>query len=161
MTRFLVALFTMAALLAAGCGSPPARQAAASDPATGVEAHPGDVAITDAVAWGISSSGSVTAGWHMTSAEGDTLVEVASPHGSAGLHDVIGGVMSPMTGLPLDAGRRVTLGTGGPHVMITGMSEGYARGDSLEITLRFARAGAITMRLPVVRFTEAQGLLAR
>ena len=160
MNRF-VALFTLTVFLVAGCGSPPAPPAAAVDAATGVEAHPGDVTITDAVTWGISSSGSVTAGWHMTSAAWDTLVEVASPHGSAGLHDVIGGVMSPMTGLPLEAGRRVTLGAGGPHVMITGMTEGYARGDSLEITVRFARAGAVTMRLPVVRFTEAQGLLAR
>ncbi len=97
----------------------------------------------------------------MTSAEGDTLVEVTSPHGAAGLHDVIGGVMSPMTDLPLAAGRRLTLGAGGPHVMITGMTEGYARGDSLALTLRFARAGEVTMRLPVVRFSDAQSLLGR
>ena len=156
MNRFIT-LSTLSMLLLTGCSTPPP----AEDTADGVRAKVGDVEITDAVAWGISSSGSSTAGWHMTSSAGDTLVEVTSPHGSAGLHDVIGGVMSSIPALVLDSGRRVTLGAGGPHVMITEMAEGFTRGDSFTVTLRFARAGTVTMRLPVVRFTEAQTLLAR
>ncbi len=161
MTRIATVLSTLSLLLMTACGSPPPPPPSVEDTTTGVQANPGDVEITEAVAWGISSSGSATAGWHMTSATGDTLVEVTSPHGTTGLHDVIGGVMSSIPALALDPGRRVTLGAGGPHVMITAMSEGYARGDSLTVTLRFARAGAVTMRLPVVRFTEAQSLLGR
>lgn len=161
MTRIATVLSLLSLLLMAACGSPPAPPAADADSFQGTRTELGDLSITDAVAWGISSSASATAGWHMTSTAGDTLVEVTSPHGTAGLHDVIGGVMSPMTDLPLDAGRGVTLGAGGPHVMITEMTEGYARGDSLTVTLRFARAGTVTMRLPVVRFSDAQSLLSR
>lgn len=157
MTRTTTSIAVLFLLLAAACDSPPAPPA--EDAVTGSSATLGDVVITGAVAWGISSSGSATAGWHLTSAAGDTLVQVTSPHGTAGLHDVIGGVMSPMPGLPLDAGRRVTLGAGGPHVMITGMTTEYARGDSLTVTLRFARAGTVTLHLPVVRFSDAQAVL--
>jgi len=54
--------------------------------------------------------------------------------------------------LPVPAAGRVELAPGGYHVMIEGMEHPPAAGDTLDVTLRFARAGSVTARAPVLPY---------
>lgn len=91
----------------------------------------------------------------------DRLVGVASPAaGKVELHTMSmdGGVMRmrPVTGgLPIPAGGTLTLAPGGYHVMLIGLKAPLTLGAMVPLTLRFERAGAITVQLKVepVSFT--------
>jgi len=54
--------------------------------------------------------------------------------------------------LPVAAGSTVVLAPGGYHVMIEGMEQPPVAGDTLDVTLRFARAGSVTVRAPVLPY---------
>lgn len=54
--------------------------------------------------------------------------------------------------LPIPAGSTVVLAPGGFHVMIEGMASPPVVGDTLDVALRFARAGAVTVRAPVLAY---------
>ncbi|WP_414900833.1 copper chaperone PCu(A)C [Sphingomonas flavalba] len=65
---------------------------------------------------------------------------------------VDGGVMRmrPVTGgLSIPAGASVALRPGGYHIMLIGLKAPLARGSAVPVTLRFEKAGAITVRLQV------------
>lgn len=91
----------------------------------------------------------------------DRLVGVASPAaGKVELHTMSmdGGVMRmrPVTGgLPIPAGGTLTLAPGGYHVMLIGLKAPLTLGAMVPLTLRFERAGTITVQLKVepVSFT--------
>lgn len=79
--------------------------------------------------------------------EGDRLVSVTTPaasmamlHGSRNSNGVM--AMRMMADLPVPATATVTLAPLGTHVMLTGLSAPLHAGNSLPLTLRFARAGA-------------------
>ncbi len=91
----------------------------------------------------------------------DRLIGVASPAaGKVELHTMAmdGGVMRmrPVVGgLPIPAGGTLTLAPGGYHIMLIGLKAPLALGAMVPLTLRFERAGSITVALKVepVSFT--------
>jgi len=126
---------------------------------TGGSATAGDVAVTDGVAWGLASSRSTTIGFRVTVGMADTLIGVESPDGMAMLHDNVNDRMTHLERLAIAAGGAVTLGTGGPHIMLTGATHGYARGDSVRLVLQWARSGRLPVTVPLRNFTDASTLL--
>ena len=128
---------------------------------TGASAAVGDLTVRDAVAWGLASSHSTTIGFRATAATADTLVGVESADGMAMLHHETDGQMVPLERLPLDAGATVVVGGGGPHIMLTETTHGYATGDSVRLVLTWARSGRVSLLVPLLRFSDAAGLLGR
>jgi copper(I)-binding protein len=126
---------------------------------TGAAAAVGDLAIRDGVAWGLASSRSSTVGFRVTAATADTLVAVSSPDGVAMLHDNTDGGMRALDRLPVAAGEAIVLGAGGPHIMLTEATHGFARGDSVRIVLQWARNGRLALTVPLRNYSDASGLL--
>jgi copper(I)-binding protein len=138
-------------LVAMGCRRAPALQ--------GVTASAGHLALSQGVAWGLASSHSTTIGFRVSTTEADTLLGVESPDGIATLHDNVNNRMTPLARLPVPAGGAVVLGDGGPHIMVTETTHGYAPGDSIRLTLRWARQGPLTISLPLKNFSDASAIL--
>lgn len=131
----------------AGCASPQAPAAA------------GD-GIRVSGAWVRPTPPGATAGaayFTIASERADTLTHVepddarfsgAELHEMA--HDANGAMaMRALPALALAPGQLVTLAPGGRHVMLTGLRGGLGVGDSVALTLHFARARALSVRLPV------------
>lgn len=71
-----------------------------------------------------------------------------------------GGIMRmrPVTdGLAIPAGGSVALRSGGYHLMLTGLKRPLKRGETVEIRLRFARAGSVPVRFKVEAIDYGQG----
>jgi copper(I)-binding protein len=84
----------------------------------------------------------------------DTLVAVSSPlaaHAMVHRQSLEGGMvqMAPAGPLALAPGDSLVLAPGGLHVMLELSGGEPEKGDSLPLTLRFARAGDVTVLLPV------------
>jgi copper(I)-binding protein len=88
----------------------------------------------------------------------DTLTGAQTPvAGMVHLHRMagIGGAqMRMVNALEVPAGAQVQLRPGSLHLMLMTLSRIPRAGDTIEITLRFARAGAITVRVPVVSYLD-------
>ena len=52
-------------------------------------------------------------------------------------------------GLPIEAGASIALTPGGTHFMLLGLEEALRAGEEFVLTLRFAKAGAIDVVVPV------------
>lgn len=143
-----------AILLLVSCGG------RAGTPA-GSTASVGEVSISDAVAWGLASAGSSSVGFRASCPEGETLVSVTSGDGDAMLHGTESG--GGMAGIDAAAcgPDGMVLGPGRNHVMISGATHGFGRGDSVSVILRWSGAGTVTMKVPVVRYSDAVRLLGR
>lgn len=61
-------------------------------------------------------------------------------------------VMRHVAVLPVPTDSTVTLRPGGLHLMIEGFGEPPVVGDTLTITIHFARAGVVTVRAPVLAY---------
>ncbi len=147
-------------LVAAGCQPdappppPPADVPAAADVARAPEA-------TDAFAPVAPAGG--TTGLFLTLTGGsvpDTLVgasfegaERVEVHETYDAGDGMRG-MREITSLPVAAADTVRLAPGSYHVMLIGLREAIAAGDTLAATLRFARGGTVPVRA-VVRSLDA------
>lgn len=82
----------------------------------------------------------------------DTLMEVSSPAAAgAMLH---ASSMGHLMALPIPAGGTVALEPGGTHIMFSDFSEVPKAGDSLSVTLVFARTGSVSLRLPVRKYGD-------
>jgi hypothetical protein len=57
--------------------------------------------------------------------------------------------MRPVADIPLPAGRTVHLRPGGLHVMLIGLTEPLRQGATVPLTLRFERAGEVTVQLEI------------
>lgn len=96
-----------------------------------------------------------------TGGEGDRLVGASSPAaGRAMLHRTRqeGGMArmeAAQQGLPVPQGGTLRLEPGGSHVMLAELRRALEPGDRLEVELVFERAGAVTLRAPVVPYAEA------
>jgi len=130
----------------------------------GATARVGDVTVRRAVAWTMSAAHSATAGFEIdVDGQGDTLLGVSSPAGRAGLHatkSATGNGMQPIPALPLGVGRTVLDGRA-VHVMVDDLRTDIPVGGTLPLELRFARAGTVTLQVPVLRFSEALSVLGR
>lgn len=63
-----------------------------------------------------------------------------------------GGIMRMIhveEGFPIPAGGVHHLARGGDHVMLTGLARPLTQGDRLTLTLRFEKAGEVTVEVPV------------
>lgn len=86
----------------------------------------------------------------------DRLVSVTAPVGrEVQIHDmtVSDGVMTMRElpdGLAVPAGQTVALEPGGRHLMIMGLTGPLAKGQSLDLTLRFELAGEIVIRFAIL-----------
>lgn len=83
-------------------------------------------------------------------AEPDTLVGAMSPLAATTMFH--GGSMTDMTSVVIPAGGTVTFAPGGAHIMLSQLSAMPRAGDSLPLTLTFARAGSVTLALPVRKY---------
>jgi hypothetical protein len=52
-------------------------------------------------------------------------------------------------GLPIEAGKTIELKPGGTHFMLLGLDGGLSAGETLLVTLEFAKAGAVEVTVPV------------
>lgn len=132
-------------LLLAGCGEagPPAASARA-----------GDLRIDQGFAFEPITAASGAAYFRIQNAGAapDMLLGATSPMaGGASFH---GSGMAHLDALPVPAGGEIALEPGGMHLMLTGFTAIPKAGDSLTLTLRFARAGAVTLQLPVRRYGQ-------
>lgn len=89
-----------------------------------------------------------------TGATPDRLVSATSPAaGRTELHTHIrdGDVMRmrPVNDIPVPANGEVTLQPGGLHLMLIGLTQPLNQGGSVPVTLRFERAGEVTIQLAV------------
>lgn len=85
----------------------------------------------------------------------DRLLGASSPaaeRATLHMHSRDGDVMrmreSPAIALP--PGKTVKLEPGGQHVMLIGLREPLNQGDTLPLTLRFERAGEVTLAVPIL-----------
>lgn len=86
----------------------------------------------------------------------DRLTGVATPIAEhASLHRSVeeGGMtgMRPVDSLEIPARGQVRLEPGGYHIMLERLSGELAEGDSVSLTLHFARAGTVDVEVPVRR----------
>ena len=85
----------------------------------------------------------------------DTLIAITSTAGAAMLHTEVTGLgMRPVPVLPLPPRGSTRIGRG-LHVMVESLKNAPATGSSIPLTLRFARAGAMELSVPVLRYSEA------
>lgn len=132
--------------------------ALACRPDRGGSAEAGAMSITHAVVPAPASPSEATAFLTIdnTSLEADTLVAATSPEAdSVVLHEMTQGRMQAMPVLVIPPGGPVRLAPGSFHAMLAGLTRPLAAGDTVTLRLRFARAGVVTVRAPVLRFTEA------
>ena len=90
----------------------------------------------------------------------DTLLGVASPAAeSAMLHGQVpdGGMvrMAHVEAAPVMPGDSLVLAPGGTHVMFVNLRHLPQPGSALMVRLRFARAGTVTMMVPVRSYSDA------
>jgi len=71
------------------------------------------------------------------------------------MHHDVGGQMQPVAQIAVPAGGRVLLAPGHDHLMLEGLRRPLAVGDTVALELLFSPGGPVTVRAPVLRYTEA------
>jgi periplasmic copper chaperone A len=71
------------------------------------------------------------------------------------MHNDVGGQMQQVAQIAVPAGGRVLLAPGHDHLMMEALRHPLAVGDTVTLTLLFNPGGAVTMQVPVLRYTEA------
>jgi hypothetical protein len=138
-----------AALLVAGFLTACSFVTASAAPADGITADH---------AWARATAGGTTTGAAYVTLTGgaapDALVSVTTPvAATADVHETLteNGVtkMRPAPSLPIPAGKVVTFKPGGYHVMLVGLKQPLAAGQSFPLTLTFAHAAPVTVDVHV------------
>ncbi|MEV7777709.1 copper chaperone PCu(A)C [Kitasatospora sp. NPDC088351] len=89
---------------------------------------------------------------------GDQLVKVSSPAAeSVTMHRSTASTMEQVDRLDVPAHGALQLARGGTHLMIMGWQKAPALGDELELDLTFAKAGTISVKVPVKELTYRPG----
>ncbi|MEO8138911.1 MAG: copper chaperone PCu(A)C [Gemmatimonadota bacterium] len=119
-------------------------------------ARVGDIALLSAYAH--PSAGDAGAAYFRLKNLGtvaDSLVAAQGPDSSSAM--IMGtsnGHMTMADAVVLPPGQTVDMIPGAMHVMFSGLTQDYAIGDTLRVTLRFARAGELRVAAPVVPYGE-------
>jgi copper(I)-binding protein len=124
----------------------------------GGSAHSATIAVTRAVVPASPSPSEASAFMVIENLgeTADSLTAVSSPDADTVLiHEMTSGRMAVAADIPIEPGGRVRLVPGGYHLMFHGLSRQAQAGDTLTLTLHFARAGALDVRAPVLRYSEA------
>jgi copper(I)-binding protein len=92
---------------------------------------------------------------HNFGAEADRLLGAATPAaGRVEIHamEMVGDVMRmrPIAGVDIPAGGSAALVRGGRHLMLLDLPQPLVAGGHFELTLRFQRAGAVRVTVPVL-----------
>lgn len=152
-----LAVAAAAAVPAAGCGAGQVSQTARMEAVTpGVNVTRGDIAVRNAlvafppqgVVWPAGSAVPLELRLVNSGGTDDALVDAASPAAEAVR------ITAPRSGqalltLPLPARTLVELAPGRLQLVLVGLTEPLRSGDLVAVTLRFAQAGTVTLRLPV------------
>jgi periplasmic copper chaperone A len=82
--------------------------------------------------------------------------------GKVQIHEmaVVNGIMQMQelaNGLPIPAGGSVTLKPGGYHVMLVGLKKRLIAGETLPLTLTFAKAGTVSVTVPIRAIGATEG----
>jgi copper(I)-binding protein len=120
--------------------------------------QPADIAVSDGWTREIAPGQSAAAVYLTIANTGegaDRLADVESPQGEAALHETSssGGVarMRPLEdGLAIGPRSRVELRPGGTHIMVTGLKQRPAQGETFGLTLSFERSGKRPVAIRVV-----------
>jgi copper(I)-binding protein len=121
-----------------------------------VLARQGDLIITGAYAHpSAGDAGAAYVRFRNAGSAPDTLIGMSGPEpATAMLMGTAGGRMEMLPPLVINQGEQVVMQPGGIHVMLGGLTPEYKIGDTLRLTLTFARAGQIRIAAPVVPFGE-------
>lgn len=116
----------------------------------------GPIRITDAFARAARAGGNAAAFMRIENRGEvpDQLIEAACDVASrVELHEtsIQGGMMQmrPVAAIDLPAGGEAVLQPGGLHLMLLGLRRKLEPGEQIELRLRFARAGEMTLAVPV------------
>jgi len=155
------AIILAAALLLAACGQ------STTEPSPAPQASDVSVSFSVVDGWAAPSPAGVdVAAGYVTirndSDAEDQLIAASSPRaGSVEVHEMAmdGAVMRmrAMAALPVPAHSEVVLAPGGMHLMFMGVTQPFAVGDDVPVTLTFANAGQVEVTLPV-RAPGVQGM---
>ena len=90
----------------------------------------------------------------MTHGDADRLIAVSTPAAKmAGLHQskLVDGVMKMehVDGIDVPANGMLEMKPGGYHIMLMGLTAPLKQGDEIELTLTFAKAGAVKVKAKV------------
>jgi copper(I)-binding protein len=124
----------------------------------GGSAHSATIAVSRAVVPASPSPSEASAFMAIENrgATADSLTAVSSPDADTVLiHAMVSGRMEVVPDIPIEPGGRVRLMPGGYHLMFHGLRRQAQAGDTLALTLHFARAGTLDVRAPVLRYSEA------
>lgn len=159
-----IKMFTSAAAVAALLALAPAHAHDHSQGAGHAEATEsaditqGDLTLSHAFTRAMPPNAPVAGGYLSIAnagAEDDRLVAASSDRAKeVQIHEMTmdGSVMKMRElpdGLPLPAGETVELKPGGYHLMFMGVTDPFAEGQAVSVTLTFEKAGAVTLELPV------------
>jgi copper(I)-binding protein len=107
------------------------------------------------------ASADVAAGYLVVRNEGDAsdrLVAVTSPFApSAQIHETRGNSMRQVDGLDIPAHGQGVLGRGNMHLMFVDPTRQLKKGESVDVTLTFAKSEPITVRVPVLGAADRPG----
>lgn len=110
----------------------------------------------------IGDEGSAYFTLHNSGTESDTLIGISVPsaatamlHGMKQDGNITRMVMLDI--LPIPANSEVRLAPGGIHLMLSGLAPVPRPGDTLQLKLVFARAGAVNLAVPVRAYGDAPG----
>ncbi len=124
----------------------------------GGSAVQGDLAVSHAVV-PIPSSTSEGSAFLVIENHGGsavTLVGATCPEaGSVRLNRDIGGQMESVDGIEIPAGGRMRLVPGSYHLMLQALRKPLGPGDTVTINLTFAPSGTVTVRAPLLTYTDA------
>lgn len=130
-----------------------------SDPGRAPGAHLATAALTLEDWRATNSVGTAGASLfgRVAGSDADTLLAISSAAaGRVTLHQTgTDRRMHPAESFAVSPGTPLVLQDGGRHAMMEALARPLVPGDSLDVTLRFARAGSLVLRVPVVRLTEA------
>ncbi len=144
-------------LVAAACGGDDDDDDGHAGTGSGFETvKVGDLTIADAWVRAATTT-NVTAAYLTIKSSGasDTLVSASSPiAGMVQLHEVVTeGASSKMQekagGFPVPANGMVELKPGGYHIMLMDLKQQPKEGESVQLTLKFEKAGDVTITAPV------------
>jgi copper(I)-binding protein len=127
---------------------------ACQPPVPSASANVGDLRITNGFAYEpiIQASGAAYFTVENTGSVPDTLLGISSPAAAgAMLH---GGSMAHLSVVEIPAGGTVTLKSGDTHIMLSDFITMPRAGDSLPLTVEFAHAGSVSLKLPVRKYGE-------
>jgi hypothetical protein len=74
---------------------------------------------------------------------------------SVRLHRLVGGIMQPATPLTIPAHGYVNLVPGSYHLMLEGLHRPLAVGDTVTLALQFDSGVTLSVRVPVLNYTDA------